>query len=222
MSLAILARGGIADWAGPLGLVVHHSLLLFAVINPIGNIPVYVDLTRELEKRERARVMNLAVLTALGVVIVFALIGDWSLAYLFNVRVSELEIAGGILLFIIALRGILTQGAVYQQHPKDRVMVAVFPIAFPIMVGPGVITVTIITTQAIGQPLMIATAVAAFALVFLIARSSHHLMHLAGPYAGTMVAKLLYVFLAAKAVGMALDGIGAFLGHYFPQVYPVP
>lgn len=213
MSLATLPRGGIADWAGPLGLVVHHSLLLFAVINPIGNIPVYVDLTRELERRERARVMNLAVLTALGVVIVFALIGDWSLAYLFNVNVSELEIAGGVLLFIIALRGILVQGAVYE-HPKDRVMVAVFPIAFPIMVGPGVITVTIITTQAIGQPLMIATAVTAFALVFLIARSSHRLMHLAGPYAGTMVAKLLYVFLAAKAVGMALDGVGAFLEQY--------
>ena len=86
---------------------IHHSLLLFAVVNPIGNIPVYADLTRELEKRERARVMNLAVLTALFVVVVFTLIGDWSLAYLFNVTVAELEIAGGILLFIIALRGIL-------------------------------------------------------------------------------------------------------------------
>ena len=163
MALAMLPEGGIADWAGPLGLIVHHSLLLFAVVNPIGNIPVYVDLTRELEKRERARVMNLAVLTALSVVVVFALIGDWSLAYLFNVNVSELEIAGGILLFIIALRGILAYGAAYE-HPKDRVMVAVFPIAFPIMVGPGALTVTIITTQAIGQIPMIFTAVIAFAL----------------------------------------------------------
>jgi multiple antibiotic resistance protein len=221
MALATLPTGGVADWAEPLGLVVHHSLLLFAVINPIGNIPVYVDLTRELETRERARVMNLAVLIASSVVIVFALIGDWSLAYLFNVNVSELEIAGGILLFIIALRGILAYGAVYQ-HPKDRVMVAVFPIAFPIMVGPGAITVTIITTQAIGQFLMILTAATAFGLVFLIARNAHRLMRLIGPYAGTMIAKLLYIFLAAKAVGMVLDGVGAFLGHYFPQVHPVP
>jgi multiple antibiotic resistance protein len=221
MSLAMLPEGGIADWAEPLGLVVHHSLLLFAVINPIGNIPVYVDLTRELEKRERARVLNLAVLIAFSVVVVFSLIGDWSLAYLFNVNVSELEIAGGILLFIIALRGILAYGAAYE-HPKDRVMVAVFPIAFPIMVGPGALTVTIITTQAIGQVPMIFTAVGAFALVFLIARNAHRLMRLIGPYAGTMIAKLLYIFLAAKAVGMVLDGVGAFLRQFFPQVQSLP
>jgi multiple antibiotic resistance protein len=217
----MLPKGGVADWAEPLGLVIHHSLLLFAVINPIGNIPVYVDLTRELEKRERARVLNLAVVIAFSVVVVFSLIGDWSLAYLFNVNISELEIAGGILLFIIALRGILAYGAAYQ-HPKDRVMVAVFPIAFPIMVGPGALTVTIITTQAIGQVPMIFTAVGAFALVSLIARNSHRLMRLIGPYAGTMIAKLLYIFLAAKAVGMVLDGVGTFLRQFFPQVQSLP
>ncbi len=221
MSLAMLPEGGIADWAGPLGSIIHHSLLLFAVINPIGNIPVYVDLTRELEKRERARVLNLAVLIAFSVVVVFSLIGDWSLAYLFNVNVSELEVAGGILLFIIALRGILAYGAVYE-HPKDRVMVAVFPIAFPIMVGPGALTITIITTQAIGQIPMIFTAIVAFALVFLIARNAHRLMRLIGPYAGTMIAKLLYIFLAAKAVGMVLDGVGTFLRLIFPQVQSLP
>ncbi len=217
MSLAMLSEGGIADWAGPLGSIIHHSLLLFAVINPIGNIPVYVDLTRELEQRQRARVMNLAVVIAFSVIVVFSLIGDWSLAYLFNVNVSELEIAGGILLFIIALRGILAYGAAYQ-HPKDRVMVAVFPIAFPIMVGPGALTITIITTQAIGQVPMIFTAVGAFILVFLIARNAHRLMRLIGPYAGTMIAKLLYIFLAAKAVGMVLEGVGVFLRQIFPQV----
>ncbi len=215
MVTGMLPRGGIADWAGPLGLIVHHSLLLFAVVNPIGNIPVYVDLTRELEKRERRRVMNLAVLTALIVVIVFALVGNWSLAYLFNVTVGELEIAGGILLFIVALRGIISSGAVYRRS-KDQAMVAVFPLAFPIMVGPGAITVTIITTQSIGQVLMIITAIVTFLFVFLIARNAHSLMTLAGPYAGVMIARLLYIFLAAKAVAMVLDGVGIFLERYFP------
>jgi small neutral amino acid transporter SnatA (MarC family) len=120
----MLPQGGIAEWAGPLGLVIHHALLLFAVVNPIGNIPVYADLTHDMGKREQARVMNLAVLTALFVVVVFALIGDWSLVYLFNVNVFELEIAGGILLFIVALRGILPHGELYPRA-QDRVMVAV-------------------------------------------------------------------------------------------------
>jgi multiple antibiotic resistance protein len=221
MTLGMLQRGGVEEWAGPIGLVIHHSLLLFAVVNPIGNIPVYADLTRDLQQRERKRVMNLAVLTALFVVVVFTLVGDWSLSYLFNVTVDDLQIAGGILLFIIAVRGIMPHGDIYE-HPKDRMMVAVFPIAFPIMVGPGALTVTIITTQAIGQAPMIFTAIVAFALVFLIARNSHRLMRLIGPYAGTMIAKLLYIFLAAKAVGMVLDGVGTFLGQFFPPVQTPP
>ncbi len=221
MALGMLQRGGVEEWAGPIGLVIHHSLLLFAVVNPIGNIPVYADLTRDLQERERKRVMNLAVLTALGVVIVFTLIGEWSLSYLFNVTVDDLQIAGGILLFIIALRGIMPHGDAYQ-HPKDRMMVAVFPIAFPIMVGPGALTVTIITTQAIGQGLMVITAVMTFFFVFLIARNAYTLMRLTGPYAGMMIARLLYIFLAAKAVAMILHGVGGFLGQYFPQVHVPP
>ncbi len=69
---------------------------------------------------------------------------------------------------------------------------------------------------------MIFTAVIAFTLVFLIARNSHRLMRLIGPYAGTMIAKLLYIFLAAKAVGMVLDGVGTFLRQIFPQVQSLP
>ncbi len=211
MSLAaMLPPGGVEGWAGPVGLVIHNSLVLFAVVNPIGNIPVYVDLTREFEQRERARVMNLAVLTAFLIVVVFALIGDWSLSYLFNVTVRDLEIAGGILLFIIALRGIMPNGEMFPKQ-KDRRMVAVFPIAFPLMVGPGALTVTIITSHSIGPVTMAMTAVVTFFFVLLIARNAARLMRLAGPYAGMMIARLLYIFLAAKAVAMVLRGVEDFL-----------
>jgi len=85
-------------------------------------------------------------------------------------------------------------------------------------VGPGALTVTIITTQAIGHALMIITAVATFFFVFLIARNAHTLMRLTGPYIGTMIARLLYIFLAAKAVAMILHGVGGFLGQFWPPV----
>ena len=94
-------------------------------------------------------------------------------------------------------------------------MLAVLPISFPIMVGPGAITVTIITTQSIGHVLMIFTAVITFAFVFALARNAHLLMRLVGPYAGTIIARLLYIFLAAKAVAMILDGTSEFLTPFF-------
>lgn len=213
--LLMLLASKTAGWAGPIGLIVQHGLLLFAVVNPVGNIPLYADLTRALEMRERGHVMNLAVLTSLFVVIVFALVGDWSLAHLFGVTVNELEIAGGILLFVIALRGVIPHGEMYQDT-KDHTMLAVFPIAFPIMVGPGAITITIITTQAIGRGLMIVTAAVTFAFVLVIARNAHRLMRLLGPYASMIVARLFYIFLAAKAVAMVLDGTRVFLREFFP------
>ena len=92
-------------------------------------------------------------------------------------------------------------------------MVAVFPIAFPLMVGPGAITVTIITSQVIGPILMAVTAVVTFFFVWVIARNAARLMRLAGPYAGMMIARLLYIFLAAKAVAMVLHGAEAFFRH---------
>ena len=211
MALGVFTRGGVEDWAGPFGLIIHHALLLFAVVNPVGNIPVYADLTRELEKRERGHVMNLAVLTSLFVVTLFALIGDWSLVYLFNVTVNELAIAGGMLLFIIALRGVTSNHPMYRQESKDPTMLAVFPIAFPIMVGPGAITITILTAQAIGQILMVITAMVTFVFVFLIARNADRLMQLVGPYASMMIARLFYIFLAAKAVAMVLHGTTVYI-----------
>jgi len=216
MTMGAVDSGAMAEWGGWLGLVIRHGLLLLAVVNPIGSIPIFADLTRELEQRERGNVMNLAVLTSLLIVVVFALIGNWSLKYLFGVTVSELKIAGGLLLFVVALRGVIPSGSPFQETAADPRMLAVFPIAFPLLVGPGAITVTIITTQAIGHILMIVTAIVTFLVVFLIVRNAHRLMHLLGPYAGLIIARLLYIFLAAKAVAMVLDGTDDFLARFFP------
>lgn len=214
MMIAAMESERIAEWGGAVGLVIRHGLLLLAVVNPIGSIPIFADLTRELEQRERGHVMNLAVLTSLLIVIVFALVGNWSLKYLFNITIGELKIAGGALLFIVALRGVLAENEGYRS-PQDSRMLAVFPIAFPLLVGPGAITVTIITTQLIGHVLMIVTAVLTFVVVFLVVRNAHFLMQLIGPYVGLIVARLLYIFLAAKAVSMVLDGTDDFLIRFF-------
>jgi multiple antibiotic resistance protein len=215
MPMGILAGNPFTDGHGAVNLIIRHGLLLLSVVNPIGNIPIFADLTRELEQRERGRVMNLAVLISWLLVVVFALIGEWSLKNLFGVTVGELDIAGGILLFVIALRNVIPTSTAYQ-HPKDSTMLAVFPIAFPLLVGPGAITLTIITTQQIGHLLMIVTAAATFAIVLLITRYADFLMRLMGPYVAMIIARLLFIFRAAKAVAMVLDGTRQFLGQFFP------
>ena len=190
-------------------VLIHDMLLLIAVVNPIGNIPVYVDLTSHFNRPERRRIMNVAVVTSFFMVIVFALVGNWSLVHLFGVTLMEFRIAGGILLLIVAIRGVMPRGR--RQISSDDKMTAVFPLAFPIMVGPGTLTMTIIMAQRSGPTQMIIVAGMTFAFVFLIASNSHRLMRLLGPYAGRIISRLLYIFLAAKAVSMVLDGLEEFV-----------
>jgi len=196
----------------PAAIILRNTLLLLAVVNPVGSIPLFADLTDRMETRQRTNVMNLAVLTALAIVVVFALVGNWTLVYLFNVTVTELRIAGGVLLFIVAINGVMPRQRT-QVRADDPKMIAIFPIAFPLLVGPGAVTITIIMTQSIGHLYMTLTAIVAFAIVFVVVRNANRLSRLLGPYVGKVVARLLYVLLAAKAVSLVLTGIEEFYKH---------
>ncbi len=192
--------------------LIHDALLLLAVINPIGNIPVYVDLTREMDKNKRREIMNTAVFTSFCLVVVFALIGDWALRNLFDVTIEEFKIAGGILLFIVAVRGVMSGVSSYTSSLKDYSMLAMFPLAFPIIVGPGTLAVTIILAQHRGPIQMVLISFMTFLIVFLIARSSHLLARLLGRYGAMIIPRLLYIFLASKAVALILEAAVTFLG----------
>ena len=118
----------------------------------------------------------------------------------------EFRIAGGILLFIVAMRGVMQPGKMQAPTASPDRMLAIFPLAFPIMVGPGTLTMTIIMAQRSGPMNMVSIAVVTFVIVFLIVHNAHLLMRVLGPYAGRVIPRLLYIFLAAKAISMVLDG----------------
>ena len=191
--------------------LVHEALLLLAVVNPIGNIPIYADLTKEMDRDKRRRTMNIAALTSLCLVIVFAMIGDWSLRNMFDVTLDEFKIAGGILLFIVAVRGVMSGVSSFRNSLKDYHMLAIFPLTFPIIVGPGTLTVTIILTQHRGPVQMIFISLVTFLVVFLTLRNAHSLVRLLGKYGVMIVPRLLYIFLASRAVALVLEGTVAFL-----------
>ena len=192
--------------------LIQDALLLLAVVNPIGNIPIYVDLTKKMDKDKRREIMNIAVFTSFCLVVVFALIGDLALRNLFDVTIEEFKIAGGILLFIVAVRGVTSGVNSYTSSLKDYSMLAMFPLAFPIIVGPGTLAVTIILAQHRGPIQMVSISFMTFLIVFFIARSSHLLARLLGRYGAMIIPRLLYIFLASKAVALILEGTVTFLG----------
>ena len=109
----------------------HDFMVLFAMVNAIGNLPVFADLTSEMDKQTRARTYLTAIGTAGGIVLAFALFGDIMLRNVFSVSTSAFKIAGGILVFIVAARGVILG------NPQNKIThtagnsIAVFPMGFP-------------------------------------------------------------------------------------------
>jgi len=199
-------------------LLLHDTLLLLAVINPLGNIPVYRDLTSGIDTPKRRSIIRLGVVTAWAMIIGFALLGDWSLQNLFEVTLDEFRIAGGILLFIVAVRGVMSGSHSYNLLSEDFRTRAIFPLAFPIIVGPRTLAVTIILAQNRTPVHMLVVSVASCLLVYFTALSAHSLMRFIGGYAAMIIPRLLYIFLAAKAVALTMRGLTGYVHRIILEI----
>ena len=87
------------DWPA----VLQSTLLLFAIVNPIGSIPIFLQLTSNMSQEQRTRAFRTATISAAAILLVFAFAGDWVLTYVFRIYMSDLMAAGGLLLLIIAI-----------------------------------------------------------------------------------------------------------------------
>jgi multiple antibiotic resistance protein len=126
--------------------LIKSTIALFVVIDPIGNVPLFIALTDRMEKHERKAVSKVAIITAAGLLIVFAVGGTQILA-VFGITIFSFMVAGGILLFMVSIE-LLLYGA-WRFGGGTRKETAgesgVVPLAFPLLAGPGAITSVIIS-----------------------------------------------------------------------------
>ncbi len=191
--------------------VVHDYLILFAMVNAVGNLPVFADMTSDLDKATRRKTYRIATLTGAGIVVSFAVFGHLILKNVFSVTTDSFKIAGGILVFAVAAKGVMTGIQKKNNSGTDYENLAVFPLGFPFLAGPGTIVTTILLFQTSGSLITVATA----ALVYL---SIYPILHLAGilekalgRVAILVVARILYIFICAKAVAFILEGLQSYI-----------
>jgi multiple antibiotic resistance protein len=191
---------------GTINYLFHDFLVLFAMANAIGNLPVFADLTSEMDKPSRARTYIIAVATAGGIVLAFALFGDIMLRNVFSVSTSAFKIAGGILVFIVAARGVILGNP--QNKIKDTVSssIAVFPMGFPYLAGPGTILTTILLIQSSGRILTVVTVLIVYLAVFPVLKLAPLVEKVIGKLGVAVIARILYIFICAKAVSFILEG----------------
>jgi multiple antibiotic resistance protein len=195
--------------------LISAFVTLLVVIDPIGLGPIFVGLTGGLDPAVRRKIALEASVIAFCVLAGTALIGDWLLTKL-GISLAAFRIAGGLLLFAIAFEMVFqrrTERKVDQTgHPGSAI--AAFPLAIPLMAGPGAITAMVLLAgQLRHDPLELAALIGIMGIMmlasYLVFLSAATLERLLGSQGEAILGRLLGVLLAALAVQYVADGIMA-------------
>jgi len=180
---------------------------LFIIVDPFGNIPIFVGLTENITDAQRKKTYNTAILVGFALLLVFSFTGQEILS-LFGLSIYSFEVAGGILLLIIAIR-ILISG--FHENTESPESLGAVPIAIPLLVGPGAITTTIFNLQSYGTIITIAAVVIVLALTWVILRFINGFYKVLGKTGAIVIARVMALLIAAIAVQYILTGVTHFI-----------
>ncbi len=184
-------------------------IALFIIVDPFGNIPIFVGLTDSMEDKQRKRIFNVATIVALILLLVFSFAGQEILS-LFGLSIYSFEVAGGLLLLIISIR-ILISNTSSHEHSENPESMGAVPIAMPLLVGPGAITTTIFNIQTYGVYIAIIAVVAVLAVTWVILRFMNKIYRILGKTGALVIARVMALLIAAIAVQYILTGVTHFL-----------
>jgi multiple antibiotic resistance protein len=198
-----------------LDLASQAFLTLFVVMDPIGLAPVFVGLAGNRPVFERRQIAGKATFVAGAVILAFALFGTVLLERL-GISLPAFRAAGGVLLFLIALDMVFARPSGSRETPeeeaeaREREDISVFPIAIPLIAGPGTLaSVMILVSNAASmerRALVVMVAFVVLLLCYVALRISSRLISVVGLTGVNVVSRVLGVLLAALAVQYVADG----------------
>ncbi|OOG22011.1 MarC family transcriptional regulator [Thioalkalivibrio denitrificans] len=197
-------------------------VLLFIVVDPIGVAAIYAALVHDMPREAQRRIARNGVLLAAGILLTFMLVGNGLLAML-GISIPAFRVAGGVLLFILSLdmifarqSGLRATTLREQREASHRQDISVFPLAFPLIAGPGAMTTVLLMASAGHAPPVMAALVVVVVLVLgltlLALRFAPVIIGALGETGINVVNRLLGLILAALAVQFVLDGVRVGLG----------
>jgi multiple antibiotic resistance protein len=196
--------------------LIRTFIIFFVVIEPVSLVPMFGALTRGGEPGYRTRMAWKSVAISACIFIVFALVGDWLLRLL-GISVSAFKIAGGMLLFLLAVDMVLARESGLrsttvreQEEARYRDDISVFPMAFPLITGPGTLATLLLLTAETKDyfefSMILGMGLLALAVTLVLLLLTRPLMRVIGVTGGTVISRLLGVVLAALAVQYVVDG----------------
>jgi multiple antibiotic resistance protein len=201
-------------------LFLNYFVVIFIVIDPIGLAAMFAALAHDVSiERQRLFAMR-ATAIAGGILVLFTLVGDKLLRAL-GIGMPAFQIAGGVLLFLLAVdmvfarsSGLRATTPAEQEEAEHRKDISVFPLAVPLIAGPGALTsVLLMVGEQGGDPIVLGTVLAVLVVVLLLTLVSlwfsPRIMRFLGATGTNVVSRLLGIILAAMAVQFMLDGWSA-------------
>jgi multiple antibiotic resistance protein len=184
--------------------LLRATISLFAVINPIGTIPLFASMTQKMPKVERDRVLKTTVITASALLMIFAVAGTQILS-IFGITISSFMIAGGILLFVVSIELLTHGGWRFGGTVSDES--GVVPLAFPLLAGPGAITTVILSFQTSGLIVTILSIAIVMGITFVVFFLTGKIYSILGRRGSLIITRIFAVLIAAIAVQYVVDGL---------------
>ena len=195
----------------------NSFVILFIVIDPLGVAAIFAALSMRTDRRLQRKMAFVGTATATGILIVFYLLGDWLLKTL-GISISAFRIAGGILLFLLAIdmvfarqSGLRSTTDREQHEAENRLDLSIFPLAFPLLAGPGAMTTVLLMASMADTPAISISLFAVLISVMLITLVAllfaPAIMRAVGETGANAINRMLGLILSALAVQYVLDGI---------------
>ena len=196
-----------------LEIFIQSFVLYFVVIDPLGNTPIFMTVTQQQNIKEKNKTAIESVLIATIILVLFSIIGNFLLSYL-NISLAAFRIAGGMILFIIALEMLFNKRQQRKEKNIENISdkVAIFPLAIPLLSGPAAITSVIVIVsnfgdnflyQLMGVTSLISVMTITLILFFIVSKSEKFI----NKKVINVFSRVIAIILAGLSVQYIIDGI---------------
>ena len=183
----------------------RSTISLLVILNPVGIVPMYIALTQKMESTKRTELSKTVIIASTALLFAFAIAGTLIFT-VFGITVYSFMVAGGVLLFIVAIE-LLTGGGWRFVGSGVSEETGVVPLAFPLLAGPGAITAVIISFELSGLIVTALSIAIAIGTAYVILKHAERLHRVLGKRGSLIVTRVFAVLIAAIAIEYIVDGV---------------
>ena len=187
-------------------LVVQAFVTLFAIFDPIGILPFYATLMEGVKETSRNKIINTSCIVSLAILLLFAYGGVY-LFQVLNITLNDFKVFGGLILLIFAITYVLGRDP-HKYLPEHKEEIAIFPLATPLLAGPGSISlVMILVNPPFGPVTALLVIVLTVLLTWIILRLGVRLNKILGKQGSAVISRIMGLIIGAVAFSFIREGL---------------